>query len=87
MRDDGCAVCGRCWWFDCPNDADYSIDVDLKRNGLPLYSGSVDLCGGHTRFAQRNGGRLDLNWDAVEQALALQMEKGSKIPKAKALTL
>ena len=65
-----CHICGTCWWVDCPNDADYAIDVDLKRNGLPLYSGKVELCAGHSGQAQTNGGRLDLNWLAVEQAIA-----------------
>jgi hypothetical protein len=48
------------------------MDVELKRRGLPLYSGHVDLCGGHARFAQKNGGHLDLKWEAIEQALSLQ---------------
>lgn len=79
---DECHVCGTCWWVDCPNDADYEMDVDLKRNGLPLYSGTVDLCGGHTRQAHSNGGQLSLNWLAVEQALALQKERGRRRPRA-----
>jgi hypothetical protein len=71
MSDD-CHICGRCWWVHCTNDADYTMDVDLKRRGLPLYSGRVELCGGHARLTHSNGGRLDLNWLAVEQALALE---------------
>jgi len=59
-------------WVHCRNDADYAMDVELKRGGLPLYSGPVDLCGGHARLAHKNGGHLDLKWEAVEQALALQ---------------
>jgi hypothetical protein len=56
------------------------MDVDLKRHGRPLYSGLVDLCGGHTRLAHKNGGRLDLNWIAIEQALALgSKRRGPKI--------
>lgn len=69
-RKDGCHICGTCWWVDCENDADYAMDVDLKRKGIPLYSGRIELCGGHTRQAHANGGRLDLNWTAVEQAIA-----------------
>jgi hypothetical protein len=60
------------------------MDVDLRRNGLPLYSGKVDLCGGHARFAHNNGGRLDLNWEAISQALSLEVERR---PRVKAETL
>lgn len=70
-NSEGCHICGTCWWTDCDNDADYAMDVDLKRKGLPLYSGKVDLCAGHTRLAHAQGGRLDLNWLAIEQALSL----------------
>jgi len=78
--DEECWTCGnRCWWIDCSNNADYQMDVDLKRHGLPLYSGMVDLCGGHTRLAQSNGGRLDLNWNAISQALALEVEKRPRL--------
>lgn len=70
MKDrDGCQICGTCWWVDCDNDADYVMDVDLKRKGLTVYSGKIELCAGHTRFTHSNGGRLDLNWTAIEQAL------------------
>lgn len=56
------------------------MDVDLRRHGKPLYSGLVDLCWGHARFAHSNGGRLDLNWDAITQALALGgKRRGPKI--------
>lgn len=64
-------MCGKCWWVNCPNDADYSDDVVLKRKNLPLYEGKVDLCAGHAMLWRQNGGHLDLNWLAIEQALAL----------------
>lgn len=74
--DTKCHVCGSCWWVSCSNDADYARDVDLrlKRSiglGDLVYSGKVELCAGHTRqsFAEN---RMDLNWDALEQAVALQ---------------
>jgi hypothetical protein len=67
-----CAVCGECWWSGCKLSADYTLDVDLKRNGSPIFSGGVDLCAGHTRFAHSNGGRLNLKPVAIEQANALQ---------------
>jgi hypothetical protein len=72
VQAEPCHICGTCWWVDCDNDADYSIDVDVaKRHGDPVfYSGKVDLCGGHFRVARDKGGRLNLNWLAVEQALA-----------------
>jgi hypothetical protein len=69
-RDEDCHICGKCWWNGCENDADFALEVDLKRGGLPLYLGKVDLCGGHTQQASANGGRLNLNWRAIEQALA-----------------
>ena len=68
---DGCHICGGCWWVDCENEADYTMDVSLRRHGAPLYDGKVDLCAGHTRLVHSNGGRLDLDWTAVEQAKAL----------------
>lgn len=71
-RDDGCHICGDCWWVNCPNPADYSDDVVIKRHGSTLYEGEIDLCAGHARYWRQNGGRLDLNWLAIEQALALQ---------------
>lgn len=74
-KTDGCHICGTCWWEGCDNDADFAMDVDLKRRGLPLYSGKIDLCAGHTRYVYENGGRLDLNWMAIEQALARQKER------------
>jgi hypothetical protein len=80
---DDCHICGKCYWHDCPNEADFTVDVDLKRHGLPLYSGGVDLCAGHYRFARR-GNHMDLNWMAVEQALEREMKKR---PKIKAQTL
>lgn len=69
---DGCHICGDCWWHECNNPADYSMDVDLKRGGLPLFSGKVELCGGHTRYVHENGGRMDLDPVAIEQASAIQ---------------
>ena len=83
-KKEKCWVCGSCWWVSCPNDADYTMDVDLRRNGLPLYSGKVDLCGGHARLVHKNGGHMDLNWEAIAQALALE---GDKRPRQKAQTL
>ena len=72
MPDDfGCHICGTCWWVHCENDADYSMDVALKRHGKPLYDGKIELCAGHARLAHERNGRLDLNWLAVEQAVAL----------------
>lgn len=72
VNDKDCHICGDCWWSGCPNDADYQMDVDLKRHGLPLYSGRIELCGGHAALAHENGGRLNLNWEAITQALALE---------------
>jgi hypothetical protein len=51
------------------------MDVDLKRGGLPLYSGKVDLCAGHCRLVHNNGGRMNLKWEAIEQALELQQAR------------
>lgn len=83
--DKDCYTCGnRYWWSECPNPADYTMDVDLRRRGLPLYSGKVDLCGGHARFVHKNGGHMDLNWEAIAQALALE---GDRRPRQKAQTL
>lgn len=73
MSDDKCYVCGDCWWVACPNDADYTKDVDLKRKGLPVFSGKVDLCSGHNDLVNRTG-RMDLKWEAVQQALSLQKD-------------
>lgn len=70
-----CHICGDCWWFECPNPADYSVDVGLKRHGRPLFSGEIDLCAGHYRFAAENGGHLNLKPLAIEQALAAQRVK------------
>lgn len=72
---DPCYVCGLCFWSECPNSADYQMDVDLKRGGLPLYSGKVDLCAGHCRLVHNNGGRMNLKWEAIEQALELQQAR------------
>jgi len=68
-----CYACldGVCWWVSCDNDADFVLDVALKRHGKPLYSGKIELCHGHTRVAQERNGRLDLNWEAVEQAISM----------------
>ena len=71
MTDDDCVICGCCWWSGCDNDADYEDDVDLKRHSLPVYSGKVDLCAGHHRYAAMTG-HMNLKWAAVEQALARQ---------------
>ena len=79
MSNDGkCHICGTCWWVGCENPADYTIDVALRRNGLPLYDGDVDLCAGHYRHAQATRGRLDLSWDAIEQALAFRPQAKAK---------
>jgi hypothetical protein len=67
VTDPDCHICGRCYWNGCDNDADYEVDVDLKRNGLPLYSGKVDLCAGHHRVGA--SGSMNLKWVAIEQAL------------------
>lgn len=72
---DDCYICGDCWWIDCPNPADYSMDVDLKRHGRPLFSGKVDICHGHYVLVHANGGRLDLKPLALEQAKAVQRAK------------
>ena len=68
---DECFICGTCWWTGCQNDADYTMDVELKRHGRLVYSGKVDLCAGHTRFAGGSGS-LNIGWAALEQALARQ---------------
>jgi hypothetical protein len=73
--DFGCHICGTCWWVGCENDADYSLDVALKRHGKPLYDGKVELCAGHTQLAHERNGRLDLNWLAIEQARSLAKAK------------
>jgi hypothetical protein len=73
--DPDCHICGTCWWVDCANDADYAIDVALKRKNLPLYNGRVDLCAGHYRLAYSRNGRLNLNWVAIEQAIAKDKAK------------
>lgn len=68
-----CHICGKCWWVDCENDADYAIDVSLKRHqAFIMYEGKVDLCGGHYRLAVERKGRLNLNWKAIEQAVAVK---------------
>lgn len=73
VNDDyGCHICGKCWWVSCENDADYTLDVSLKRRGKPLYDGKVELCAGHTQLAADRQGRLNLNWLAIEQAIGLQ---------------
>lgn len=69
---DDCHICGDCWWVKCGQPADFSIDVDLKRRGTLIYSGNVDLCAGHEAFVRMNGGRLDLEPLAIEQANAIK---------------
>lgn len=73
MPDDfGCHICGTCWWVHCENDADYVLrQVEVKRHMLPVYTGDVELCAGHSAVATRER-RLDLNWVALEQAIARQ---------------
>lgn len=74
-EDFGCHICGQCWWVHCENDADYTIRrADIKRNRKTVYIGDIDLCAGHARFAEHYK-RLDLNWLAIEQAIALQKER------------
>lgn len=63
-----CHVCGTCWWVGCEHAADYSHDVTLKRKGEKIYEGLIDLCAGHSIFAQENGGRLNLKQEAIDQA-------------------
>ena len=67
-------VCGKCWWIDCGQDADYTMDVELKdRLGKVIYDGKVDLCGGHTRYIHSTHGQhLSINPIAIEQAKALR---------------
>lgn len=71
-----CFICGMCYWTDCKNDADYRHDVVLKRAGKTIFDGEVELCGGHTRFAQQSG-HVNVRWEALEQALALQASRAS----------
>lgn len=72
MKEQDCHICGTCWWVDCPNDADYVMrEVEVKRHKLPVYTGDIELCSGHAEVATRER-RLDLNWLALEQALALK---------------
>jgi hypothetical protein len=73
--DFGCHICGQCWWVDCPNDADYSIDATLKRHGETIFDGKVELCTGHAEQALASKGQLSLNWMAIEQARALSGAK------------
>lgn len=68
---DDCHVCGACWWVGCPNDADYSMDVTLKRHGLIAFDGKVDLCAGHAKYADVTL-TMNISWVAIEQALARQ---------------
>lgn len=70
-ESDPCFVCGLCYWAECPNSADFSHDVVLKRAGRTVFDGEVELCAGHTRFAQQSG-HVNVRWEALEQALALQ---------------
>lgn len=75
MAEERIHAFGQCWWHECRNDADYIETVELKRQVggriLPLYDGDVELCAGHRELARRTG-RMNLDWKAVEQGLALQ---------------
>ena len=81
MKDPDCFICGMCWWQDCPNDADYTMDVQLKRKGTQIYDGKVQLCGGHTRLVHSNGGRMDLKPQAIEQANSLKRMERAQASK------
>lgn len=77
MRDDfGCHICGKCWWTDCENDADYTHDVHLKDRvtRATLFDGKIELCAGHTRYVQSTQGRYGMNINplAIGQANALK---------------
>lgn len=76
MNNDGCKICGDCWWVDCANAADYEVDIDLKRNGMHVYGGPVDLCAGHAKYAMSTGS-LSLDWTALEQALERRKQRVS----------
>ncbi len=73
-----CFICGDCWWTGCPNSADFTEHVALKRprpdgpGWTVIFDGDVDLCAGHALHWRENGGRLNLKWEALEQATALQ---------------
>lgn len=67
-----CVICGQCWWAGCDLAADYELDVPIKRHGRLIYDGHIDLCAGHARYAVSSGGHLNLNWTALEQAIARQ---------------
>ena len=71
MADDECFVCGKCWWEQCDNDADYEVDVELQQvsNRMTAYNGKVDLCGGHYHLASQTG-RMNIKWEAIHQAIA-----------------
>ncbi len=78
MADEPCHICGDCWWQDCPNDADevmYGADLKLRKGqGFLVYSGDVELCVGHMRYAEATH-RMNLNWKAIEQAIARQKDR------------
>lgn len=74
MTNDDCHICGTCWWVNCTNDADYELDVVLKRHGQVAYDGAVDLCAGHLDYASRTG-HVNVDWIALEQALARQASR------------
>ena len=60
---------GTCQWAGCPNPADYVLrDVTVKRQGLTVNVGDIDLCGGHKTHAERLG-RLELDWERVLRAV------------------
>lgn len=75
-EDEPCHICGNCWWTGCNNPADYTINTPgIRHKGHFIPVGDIDLCAGHARYAQRRHGRLDLDWKAVEQALAKHAAK------------
>jgi hypothetical protein len=60
---------GTCQWHGCQFDADYVLrDVTVKRGGVEINVGDVDVCGGHKRRAERLG-RLELDWERVLRAV------------------
>jgi len=76
VKDD-CFICGTCWWSKCLEPADFEMDVDVKRNHGIIYSGVVDLCHSHAKYAVSSGGHLNLKWEALEQALTKQSVSGT----------
>jgi len=75
-----CHICGTCWWEKCSNDADYTMDVELKdRRGKVIYDGKIDLCGGHTRHVHATRGQqLSISPVAIEQAKSLRTARVSR---------